>query len=92
MRQQLHAASSQRDILSNVVGKVKAGNIELEQLNAHASMLIIAGAESVATVQAAILYNLLTSPSALVRVRDEIRRLLGTQVCANSLEVLGLCC
>jgi cytochrome P450 len=65
--------SNRKDILSNLVHKVKSGEVSQEELTAHASTLIIAGGETVATFLAAVTYYLLKTPDAYDRLRKEIR-------------------
>ncbi|KAI0407184.1 putative cytochrome P450 [Xylaria palmicola] len=55
----LSSKEARRDIMTNLVSKVETGEIEKEEMTAHASTLIIAGGETVATFLAATTYFLL---------------------------------
>ncbi|KAI2706025.1 hypothetical protein CBS147332_7269 [Penicillium roqueforti] len=59
----LESQSSRKDFLTNLVDKVENGEVGKEEVTAHASTLIIAGGESVATFLAATTYYILKSPS-----------------------------
>ncbi|KAH7141623.1 cytochrome P450 [Dactylonectria macrodidyma] len=59
--------------MTNVAGKVKCGEISQEEMTAHASTLVIAGGETVATFLAGMTYFLLKTPIAYRKLRDEIR-------------------
>lgn len=62
------------DFMSKLISKVEAGEIEREEMNAHASTLVIAGGETVATFLAATTFHLLKAPpSVYSQARDEVR-------------------
>lgn len=65
--------SSRKDFLTNIASKVTSGQVEREELTAHASTLVIAGGETVSTFLAACTYYLLQTPGAYEKLRDEIR-------------------
>ncbi|KAL8893363.1 MAG: hypothetical protein Q9192_005343 [Flavoplaca navasiana] len=77
----LESESSRKDFLTNLVGKVKSGEIPLEEMTAHVSTLVIAGGETVSTFLAATTYYLLKDPhkSSYLRLRDEIRDCYGAE-------------
>ncbi|KAI1177519.1 cytochrome P450 [Nemania sp. FL0916] len=64
--------SPRQDFFTNLVSKVKAGEVSLEEMAANASTLIIAGGETTATTTAAVLYFLLKNPRALAKVTAEL--------------------
>ncbi|KAG8162636.1 hypothetical protein KVR01_007114 [Diaporthe batatas] len=61
------------DFLTNISEKVKSGEVSQEEMTAHASTLVIAGGETVATFLAAVTYLLLKNPSTYSRLQKEIR-------------------
>ncbi|KAI3228057.1 hypothetical protein DTO012A7_6640 [Penicillium roqueforti] len=69
----LESQSSRKDFLTNLVDKVKNGEVGKEEMTAHASTLIIAGGESVATFLAATTYYVLKSPSVHAELCKETR-------------------
>lgn len=69
----LDSAAERKDFFTNLVAKVKSGEVSQEEMTAHASTLIIAGGETVATFLAAVHYYLLTKPSTYDKLRAEIR-------------------
>ncbi|KAI9837894.1 MAG: Cytochrome P450 monooxygenase orf9 [Sclerophora amabilis] len=69
----LASQSPRKDFMHNLVEKVKSGEIEKEELTAHASTLIIAGGETVATFLSAVTYHLLKTPATYKKLREEIR-------------------
>ncbi|TGJ85024.1 hypothetical protein E0Z10_g3719 [Xylaria hypoxylon] len=64
-----------KDFMTALVGKVESGEIEKEEATAHASTLVIAGGETVATFLAATTYFLLRPENLAVweRLCQEIR-------------------
>ncbi|KIA75979.1 cytochrome P450 [Aspergillus ustus] len=69
----LSTPSTRPDFLSTLIDKVKSGEIEQEEMTAHASTLIIAGGETVATTLAGATYHLLRTPSAYEELKREVR-------------------
>ncbi|KAJ5735335.1 uncharacterized protein N7483_000460 [Penicillium malachiteum] len=69
----LSSTSSRQDFFTDLAEKVKSGQIDKEEMTAHASTLIIAGGETVAICLAAATYYLLTTPAAYARLKREIR-------------------
>ncbi|KAH6674968.1 benzoate 4-monooxygenase cytochrome P450 [Halenospora varia] len=65
--------TSRKDFMTNLVEKVEIGEVSKEEMTAHASTLIIAGGETVATFLAATTFHLLKSPAAYTKLRNEIR-------------------
>ncbi|KAF9776196.1 hypothetical protein IL306_005670 [Fusarium sp. DS 682] len=55
----LASKSGRKDLMSNLLSKVESGEIEKEEMTAHASTLVIAGGETVATFLAGTTYYLL---------------------------------
>ena len=74
VKQRLNSTAPRQDILAALVGKANAGEIEFEEMNAHASTLIIAGAETVATFLAATTYYLLKNNDTYSKARHEVRQ------------------
>ncbi|KAJ6134169.1 cytochrome P450 [Penicillium sp. IBT 18751x] len=64
---------SRKDFMDYLVNKVDSGDMEKEELTAHASTIIIAGGETVATFLSAATYYLLQNPEVYQKVKDEIR-------------------
>ncbi|KAL4916488.1 cytochrome P450 [Aspergillus aurantiobrunneus] len=73
VEERLNSTSSRQDFFTNLAGKVKSGEIDKEEMTAHASTLIIAGGETVATCLAAATYYLLKTPDAYEKLKQEIR-------------------
>ncbi|KAF7623740.1 hypothetical protein AFLA_007466 [Aspergillus flavus NRRL3357] len=69
----LQSSSPRADFMSRLIAKVEDEEMEMEELTAHASTLVIAGGETVATFLAAVTYHLLSTPNAYQKLRDEIR-------------------
>nr|ANM86459.1 putative cytochrome p450 [Cladonia uncialis subsp. uncialis] len=69
----LQSVSPRKDILTNVVDKVKGGEVSQEELTAHASTLVIAGGETISTFLAATTFYLCKTPSAYHKLQNEIR-------------------
>ncbi|KAL8826318.1 MAG: hypothetical protein Q9191_003869 [Dirinaria sp. TL-2023a] len=82
--------SPRHDFMSNLISKVEVGEIEREEMTAHASTLIIAGGETVATFLAATTFYLLKSPDVYSTAREEIRKrfLTYTSIDATSAQQL----
>ncbi|KAI1091695.1 putative cytochrome P450 [Rostrohypoxylon terebratum] len=73
VRSRLESKSSRQDFFTNIVAKVKSGEVGLEEMTAHASTLIIAGGETTATTLAAAFYYILRSPEVTSKLTKEIR-------------------
>ncbi|KAK9426646.1 putative Cytochrome P450 [Seiridium unicorne] len=73
VKRRLESESPRRDFFTNLVSKVKTGEVPLEEMTAHASTLILAGGETTATTTAAALFYLLKTPRVLSKLNDEIR-------------------
>ncbi|KAF5027086.1 hypothetical protein F66182_798 [Fusarium sp. NRRL 66182] len=71
--QRLSTDTGRQDFLTAIAGKVKCGEISQEEMTAHASTLVIAGGETVATFLAGMTYFLIKTPRAYQKLRDEIR-------------------
>ncbi|KAI1328954.1 cytochrome P450 [Xylariaceae sp. FL0255] len=69
----MEATSSRVDFMSLLIDKVKAGDMGMEELTAHASTLTVAGGEMVATFLASATYYLLNKPEAMMKPLSEIR-------------------
>ncbi|KAH8807828.1 benzoate 4-monooxygenase cytochrome P450 [Xylogone sp. PMI_703] len=82
--------SSRKDFLTNLVEKVDNGEVSKEEMTAHASTLIIAGGETVATFLAATTYHLLKNPLVYQTLCDEIRSSFqnSSQISATSAQQL----
>ncbi|KAM5458304.1 hypothetical protein MaudCBS49596_000217 [Microsporum audouinii] len=68
----LESKSPRKDFLTNLVQKVETGEVGREEMTAHASTLIIAGGETVATFLAATTYYILKNPSVYAELCKEI--------------------
>ena len=86
----LQRKSTRKDFMSNLVAKVEAGEIEREEMTAHASTLIVAGGETVATFLAATSLYLLKTPDSYSRVRDEVRECFPTYDSINAISAQRL--
>lgn len=73
VQKRLDAVNTRHDFLTNVVSKVKDGEISREQLTAHASTLIIAGGETTAHSLSSAVYYLLKTPLVLEKLKSEVR-------------------
>ncbi|KAF5006792.1 hypothetical protein FDECE_6846 [Fusarium decemcellulare] len=69
----LRTETGRQDFLTNIASKVRSGEISQEEMTAHASTLVIAGGETVATFLAGMTYFLLKTPNAYRKLREEIR-------------------
>ncbi|KAJ5786687.1 cytochrome P450 [Penicillium pulvis] len=69
----LNSSFPRADFMSRLISKVQSQEMDMEELTAHASTLVIAGGETVATFLAAVTFYLLSTPEAYKRLRDEIR-------------------
>ncbi|KAF2969303.1 hypothetical protein GQX73_g4289 [Xylaria multiplex] len=78
VQRRLEHESPRQDFFTNLVSKVKAGEVDLEEMAANASTLIFAGGETTAATSAAVLYFLLKTPRVLTRVNSEIRERYGS--------------
>lgn len=76
--------NGRKDFMSNLISKVESGQVDREEMTAHASTLIIAGGETVATFLAATVYYLLKTPEAYVSMRNEIRNRFPTYESINA--------
>ncbi|KAJ4288037.1 hypothetical protein N0V90_012053 [Kalmusia sp. IMI 367209] len=73
VNRRLAAKSPRKDFMTTLIGKVSTGEIQKEEMTAHASTLVIAGGETTSTFLAATTYYLLTTPEAYHRLQQEIR-------------------
>ncbi|CDM31323.1 hypothetical protein DTO013E5_30 [Penicillium roqueforti] len=73
-----------KDFMSNLISKVESGEVDREEMTAHASTLIIAGGETVATFLAATVYYLLKTPEVYKAMREEIRNRFPTYESINA--------
>lgn len=80
----LNTKTLRPDFMSNLITKVKAGVVGQEEMTAHASTLIIAGGETVATFLAATTFYLLKSPDSYLRAREEVRKRFANYDCINA--------
>ncbi|KAL2829469.1 cytochrome P450 [Aspergillus cavernicola] len=78
VEQRLNSKNNRQDFLTTIVDKVQSGEIPKEEMTAHASTLIIAGGETVATSLAGATYHLLRTPSAYQKLKDEVRGRFGS--------------
>lgn len=76
--------NSRKDFMSHLVSKVESGQVDREEMTAHASTLIIAGGETVATFLAATVYYLLKTPEVYDTMRKEIRNRFPTYESINA--------
>ncbi|KAL2010319.1 hypothetical protein VTN00DRAFT_6126 [Thermoascus crustaceus] len=82
--------SPRRDIMTALVEKVRSGKMDKDEMTAHASTLVIAGGETMATFLAAITFYLLKGPKAYNKLREEIRSHFKSydDICAVSAQQL----
>ncbi|KAF6809469.1 Isotrichodermin C-15 hydroxylase 6 [Colletotrichum plurivorum] len=73
VQKRLDAEAPRQDFFTHIAKKVRAGEVEQEEMTAHASTLILAGGETTATCLAAAVYYLLKTPTALKKLTTEIR-------------------
>ncbi|KAF6802672.1 Isotrichodermin C-15 hydroxylase 6 [Colletotrichum sojae] len=73
VQKRLDVEAPRQDFFTHIAKKVRAGEVEQEEMTAHASTLILAGGETTATCLAAAVYYLLKTPSALEKLTTEIR-------------------
>lgn len=70
--------------MTTLITKVSSGEIEKEEMTAHASTLVIAGGETTSTFLAAVTYYLLTTPRTYHRLQQEIREAFSSYEEINS--------
>ncbi|KAI0198463.1 cytochrome protein [Astrocystis sublimbata] len=73
VQRRLDADNTRQDFFTNLVSKVKAGDVSQEEMTAHASTLIIAGGETTAHTLSALFYYLLKTPTCKGKLFEEIR-------------------
>ncbi|KAF2763807.1 putative cytochrome P450 [Teratosphaeria nubilosa] len=73
VQRRLQSSSGRRDFLTHLVDKVKSGEVEQEELNAHAATLVVAGGETVSSFLAATTFYLCKNTQVLAKLRREIR-------------------
>ncbi|GME48082.1 Cytochrome p450 protein [Neofusicoccum parvum] len=61
------------DIWSLVLGKEEGKGLDIEDMNANASLFMVAGSETTATLLSGLTYHLLLSPEKMSRLVEEIR-------------------
>ncbi|KAK4210068.1 cytochrome P450 [Rhypophila decipiens] len=73
VQKRLDAETPRQDFFTHITKKVRAGEVEQEEMTAHASTLILAGGETTATCLAAAVYYLLKTPATMEKLKSEIR-------------------
>ncbi|ORY55718.1 cytochrome P450 [Pseudomassariella vexata] len=68
----LDAEMPRKDFFTHIANKVLAGEVEQEEMTAHASTLVLAGGETTATCLTAAMYHLLKTPATLEKLTTEI--------------------
>ncbi|KAF2677436.1 cytochrome P450 [Lentithecium fluviatile CBS 122367] len=84
VNRRLAAKSPRKDFMTSLISKVSTGDIEKEEMTAHASTLVIAGGETTSTFLGAVTYYLLTTPEAYHRLKREIRDTFPTYEAINA--------
>ncbi|EAW12425.1 cytochrome P450 [Aspergillus clavatus NRRL 1] len=72
------SSSARKDFMANLIGKLESNEMDREELTAHASTLVIAGGETVATFLAATTFYLLRNDAAYQNLKAEIRGQFNT--------------
>ena len=62
-----------QDFMTPIADKVRAGQVSQEEMSAHASIIVTAGAETTSTSVSASLYYLLKNPSTMEKLKAEVR-------------------
>ncbi|KAL8737125.1 MAG: hypothetical protein Q9181_001996 [Wetmoreana brouardii] len=73
----LNSRVSRKDFMSMLVEKVENGELEREEMTAHASTLAITGGETVSTFLGAVTYYLTTHPDCLRKLQEDKRTRYG---------------
>ncbi|KAI8623346.1 cytochrome P450 monooxygenase [Xylariaceae sp. FL1651] len=73
VEKRLNAENTRHDFLTNMVSKVKSGQVSREEMTAHASTLIIAGGETTAHTLSSIVFYVLKTPGCMEKLAGEIR-------------------
>ncbi|KAI0538755.1 cytochrome protein [Xylaria digitata] len=73
VQKRLSAENTRHDFLTNMVSKVKSGEVSREEMTAHASTLIIAGGETTAHTLSSIVFYVLKTPGCVEKLVGEIR-------------------
>ncbi|EAA63249.1 hypothetical protein AN3281.2 [Aspergillus nidulans FGSC A4] len=76
--QRIRSSSPRKDFMANLIGKVESNEMSREELTAHASTLVIAGGETVATFLAATTFYLLRDDAVYQKLKAEIRGQFNT--------------
>ncbi|KAI1805812.1 cytochrome P450 [Daldinia bambusicola] len=90
VRKRLEADTPRQDFLTNIISKVRNGEVSQEEMTAHASTLIVAGGETSATCLAAAVYYLLKTPAALDKLVNEIRSSFPSYEAINAKSAMQL--
>lgn len=67
------------DLIEGLLKKKDEWNLDLDKLEANASLLIIGGSETTATLLSGVTYLLLMNPSALHRLTEEVRSAFSSE-------------
>ncbi|CAG8976723.1 hypothetical protein HYALB_00012521 [Hymenoscyphus albidus] len=73
VEKRLGSKTARKDFLTNLVEKVRNGEVEKEEMSAHVSTLAIAGGETVSTFLAGTTFFLLKNLTTMQKSVDEIR-------------------
>ncbi|KAK1638007.1 putative cytochrome P450 [Colletotrichum phormii] len=91
VNKRLASTSEKKDIFTNLISMVQDGTLPLEEITAHASTLVVAGGETVATCLAATTYELLRNPTVYEKLAEEIRSFFSSyeEIDATSVQRLS---
>lgn len=84
VQRRLEAGGARNDLLTSLINHMEKGELSREQLTAHASTLVIAGGETVATFLSGVTYHLLNNHSSLQKLTTAIRDEFTTYDSINS--------
>ncbi|CAG8952979.1 hypothetical protein HYFRA_00003168 [Hymenoscyphus fraxineus] len=73
VEKRLGSKTARKDFLTNLVEKVRNGEVDKEEMSAHVSTLAIAGGETVSTFLAGTTFFLLKNSTTMQKLVDEIR-------------------
>lgn len=69
----MSAVTGRKDFMSKILENKEAHNISMDEMQAHASVMVLAGSESVATSLSGITYYLCRNPAVYKKLAAEIR-------------------